>query len=200
MSSSVSVADLVVSTASKKLNTEALVLTGEIQARFYSRHSNKSLGRRTGQAVRGWQVLKQGDNAYSIINNVPHADQSVQRTIVPTKSKYLAIPVGPALTKAGVSRFTGPRDSNAPKFRVARSTVSSDTLVLIGKKRGNVRKEEIFFVLKKSVVIPPRTRGVLPYVKKKGFVIGERIARELTSVVDRLVTSSFDPTVGGTKQ
>lgn len=169
------------------LMNEATILQGQIENRFYSKQTKNSLGVRTGQARRGWKVLKQGDKAVAIINDVEHADHSERKVIRPKKAKYLAIPVGPALTNAGVARYSGPRDSACPDLRVAGS-VANDNLVLLGKKKGNKKKEHIFFVLKKKVVIPARTKGLQPFVKKRGGVLKTRIAKEMTRYMDALET------------
>ena len=131
--------------ANRVVKQEALILTGDIQEKFYSGKSANSLGTRSGQARRGWTVITNSEgNVTSIVNAVTYADQSKEKVIKPKNSKYLAIPVGPALTPAGVARFSGPRDSNAPKMRVAGSAIK-DNLVLLGVKKGNKKKEHIFF-------------------------------------------------------
>lgn len=171
--------------ANEEIVLEAHELSGDIQEKFYSGQSVHSLGVRTGQARRGWRVIETKKKV-SIVNNVPHADQSEEKVIKPKKSKYLAIPVGPALTPAGVPRFSGPRDSSAPEFRVARS--SADTLVLLGSKSGSEDNQEIYFVLKKSVKIPARTRLLTPFVKKRSGVISHHVSKILSEEYQRMVS------------
>lgn len=73
--------------------------------------------------------------------------------IRPIRSKYLAIPIGKALTRAGVARFS-PR--NFPgELHFIRSRKGNKLLVqFIGK--GKRRRMEPMFVLKESVTIPAR--------------------------------------------
>lgn len=164
-----------VSAANEELINEAHVLTGEIQEKFYSGQSNHSLGRRTGQAARGWQV-KQNKETVSIVNNVPHADHSRARTIRPTKSKYLAIPVGKALTPAGVARYSGPRDSALPELSIA-PIKNKDGYILFDKSGNQKRISNIYFVLKKEVRLPARTRLLTPYVSAYGKEISKRLGK-----------------------
>lgn len=75
-------------------------------------------------------------------------------TVRPTRAKWLAIPVGPALTGAGVPRYPGPRSVPGLSFVKSRS---SQTAVLVSRETG-----QVFYVLKKSVRIPAHmylTRG-----------------------------------------
>lgn len=75
----------------------------------------------------------------------------------PTKGKYLAIPVGPAKTKSGVSKFPSPRAVAGLKFMPSRK--KGDTgLLFMPKAKGSKSKGGIvvWFVLKKQVKIEPR--------------------------------------------
>lgn len=169
--------------ANHELVNEAEILKGEIQAKFYSGKRPDSLGRRTGEAARGWRV-KENSKSVTILNNVKHADHSEKRTIKPTKGQYLAIPVGPALTRAGVSRYKGPRDSALPKLSVAPSK-KSDTLLLFDKNSRKGFKESIYFVLKKEVTIPARTAGLTPFVFKESNAIKKRIGNYIFEALNR---------------
>lgn len=162
-----------VDSANHELVNEALALMGDIQEKFYTGQSGSSLGRRTGQAVRGWQV-KHNKETVSILNNIPHADHSKERTIKPKSSKYLAIPVDKALTPAGVARYDGPRDSALPKLSIARLK-NKDGYILFDSKGRDERITNAYFILKKQVKIPARTRGLTPFVQKEASKIADRI-------------------------
>ena len=154
----------------ESLFVKAKVLEGAIVKTYYS--GGSGLNRRTGAAARGWQVKKSDKNSVAIVNHVPYADHSKKRTIKPKKGKYLAIPVGAALTSAGVSRFEGPKDNALP-----------DLTLLPSKKGGFVliseEKNEIYFVLKKKVVLPARTAGMDGFVSRSANLIGRRIGDEI---------------------
>ena len=68
-------------------------------------------------------------------------------TITPKRGKYLAIPIGPAKTAAGVARRPGPRDyGDQLRFR----PISGGRGLLVDRAGG-----EAYFVLVRSVTIPP---------------------------------------------
>ena len=71
-----------------------------------------------------------------------------QKTIVPKKSKFLAIPIGENLTGAGILRFTSPRQVSGGFF--IKSKTGS---LLFGYKRGKRGKFRALFVLVKSVLV-----------------------------------------------
>lgn len=63
------------------------------------------------------------------------------------RSQYLAIPVGPAKTAAGVARYASPRDVPGLFFR----PTAAGGLLLRGRKRG---PPELLYVLRRQVTIP----------------------------------------------
>jgi len=91
-------------------------------------------------------------------------------TIVPRSGKFLAIPVGPALTGAGVSRFASPRD--VPDLVLVQSRGGQWMLVKnTGSGRGKREQMQVWYLLRRSVFIPSRpylapamaeTRAALP--------------------------------------
>jgi hypothetical protein len=100
--------------------------------------------------------------------------------IVPKKGRMLAIPVGPARTAAGVSRYASPRDVPGLHLAMTRNR----QLVLVqgqsGKQTGGkVKAGTVFFILVPSVRIPAR-----PFLKPAADVI----AKELTSAVQVILT------------
>jgi hypothetical protein len=89
----------------------------------------------------------------------------------------LAIPVGPALTPAGVPRFPSPRDVAGLRFQPIRGGSAALLVKDIGRRRG---RSEIWFHLVRSVTIKPKH-----YMRDTGeamaaafpAVLSERIAR-----------------------
>ena len=176
--------------------------------KFYTAAPGASIGlaRRTGAAAKSWAyaVAQSGDTIVGTVYSagVPYANMSVAKTITPKRAKWLAIPVGPALTRAGVPRYPdGPNQAAQalrmpPKkqpFRIsakARAITnprysknegqrdplrfykkSADTAFLIAKDgvtgTGITKKDRILFVLKKKVIRPARTAGLMPFVDKR---------------------------------
>lgn len=112
------------------------------------------LGRRSGQLARsfGSRVIETAgliklvvftDSKYALI-------QEKGGTIVPKRSKYLAIPVGPAVS-GKVAKFTSPRQVAGLQFMQNKAGNK-----FMGQVQGG--KVVIFFVLKKSVTIKPRMK------------------------------------------
>lgn len=73
--------------------------------------------------------------------------------VTPVRGKFLAIPVGPALTPSGVAKFTSPRD--VPDLHYVQSRNGQPMLVkLKGKGRGKrAGAIEVWFLLRRSVRI-----------------------------------------------
>ena len=90
-----------------------------------------------------------GGNAFYLIVHENGA------TIRPRSAKYLAIPIGAAKTKAGVSRQSGPRQYPDLKFVIARSGKKLLVRVLPKTKRQPARIVPMY-VLVPVVNIPPR--------------------------------------------
>lgn len=78
-------------------------------------------------------------------------------TVVPKNGKFLAIPVGPALTSAGVARFPSPRDVPDLRFQPIRGGAMG---LLVkdypGARGGRGARSEVWYVLVRSVYIRPR--------------------------------------------
>jgi len=70
-----------------------------------------------------------------------------QKTIVPKRSKFLAIPIGEGLTPAGVARYSSPRQVSGGFF------VNTGGKLLFGYKQGKRGKFRALFVLVKSVLV-----------------------------------------------
>jgi len=166
---------------------------------YYS-NSGKGLRRITGRAANSWQVVidKKPPNISAAIFSagVPYANQSRQKVIAPTKSKFLVIPVGAALTSAGAQRFPGDANGRGSIAQAERELGSrqkaakpyskrlkrtgsplqwikkgSDTWLVMAKKgisfSGLTKDDRLMFVLKKKVTIKANTRGLMPYVLGK---------------------------------
>ena len=194
-----------------------------IVQKFYSAAPGASVGlaRRTGAAAKSWAyaIAQSGDVIVGTVYSagVPYADMSEAKTITPKRAKWLAIPVGPALTRNGVPRYPdGPEQASQAlrmpprkqSFRRAAKTraitnsrysknegqrdplrfykKSADTAFLIAKDgvtgTGITKKNRILFVLKKKVVRPARTAGLMPFVDK-------RIAQTVKSMSNDIFTS-----------
>lgn len=163
--------------------------------KFYTAAPGSSVGlaRRTGNAARSWQVeidRKVESITASVFSaGVPYADMSRQKTITPKTAKWLTIPVGPALTKAGAPRYPGGPKQAASALRMPpikqsfrkKKSGSRDPLRFYKKSEslafliakdgvtgtGLTKNNRIMFVLKKSVTIPARTAGLMPFVDKR---------------------------------
>ena len=96
--------------------------------------------------------------------------------ITPKHSQYLAIPVGPALTAAGVSKYKSPRDVQG--LFVIRSKAGKILLVRKDGKQGLVT----YFVLVKSVTLKPKL-GLRETMRKFFVGIGTRFDAELKKSV-----------------
>jgi len=163
--------------------------------KFYtaSKGSAVGLSRRTGKAAKSWKVdvKRSNDNVTCSIYSAgaPYADFSEKKVIVPKTKKWLTIPVGPALTKAGAPRYPGgarqaERAMTMPPVRHgfrrqgegSRKPFKfyqkdSNTAFLIAKPgvkgTGLTKKDRILFVLKKKVTLPAKTQGLMPWVDKR---------------------------------
>lgn len=174
-----------------------------IITKFYSNLAG-GLKRRSGDASKSWQVKVTSTNdsisGEVFSAGVAYADFSNKKTITPKTSKWLTIPVGPALTKAGAPRYAGgarqadSQLSGAPKtMRNQRSNRSNlfflkkddSTAFLIAKKGvtgiGITKTNRILFILKKKVEIPAYTEGLMPFVEKRG----DEIFKDMTDMWSR---------------
>ena len=103
--------------------------------------------------------------------------------VIRAGAKLLAIPVGPALTPAGVPKYPGPRAVQGLVFRPAKGGG------LLGKVTGKGDREKfvVWYVLKKEVRIPPRLGFFRTW---RAFFAGPKpaaiIKRELGKVVRQI--------------
>lgn len=146
----------------KHLRGEAWEIKDQIVVKYYTgRKAGEGLKRRTGTAANAWRI-KEGDGYISILNETPYADFSEEQTIKPKKAKALAIPIGQALTKAGVPRYDSPRDVDGLKY-------------IPSKKKGNIGvlarvtagRIDPYFALVRSVTIPAYTKTMDGYVAEE---------------------------------
>jgi hypothetical protein len=180
----------VVPIAKKFLDVELAVLTGGVQQTFYSKpkgsKSKKGVSARSGAARRGWKWKVEGSRDQvkgKVFNDSPHADFGKEKTIRPKSSKYLAIPVGGALTKAGAPRFNSPRDLEGRLSLIKGK--KADTFLMIEKRRGKrgqnlkIREQDIYFVLKKQVTVPAYTKLLGAFAKRESLKIGKKFGKHL---------------------
>lgn len=130
--------------------------------------SNQVLKRRTGRlasSVNQRGVIRQGKARIVVINTgggakgkeVPYASiHEKGGTITAKNGKNLTIPVGEALTPAGVARFSAREVIQNPSTFGYKSTFFHKNILLGSKDK----QTDILFILKKSVKIPKR-----PYMK-----------------------------------
>lgn len=183
---------------------EGYKMHGQIIKGFYSATSGSiyGLARRKGDAAKSWQVVVNRGDRFSVSvfsAGVPYADMSEEKTIVPDTKKWLAIPVGAALTKKnGPPRYpNGPRQAamnltmrpvqhgfrkQNPKGRdpLRFYKKDSNTAFLIAKDgvrgTGLNKKNRILFVLKKKVKRPAKTKLLMPWVDRRLDSMFEKIA------------------------
>lgn len=116
------------------------------------------LKRRTGTLARSLTTLPASDGKAErlwvgfVLPGARYAGIHETGGVIRAGAKLLAIPVGPALTPAGVPRFPGPRSVQGLVFRPAKGGG------LLGKVTGKGDREKfsVWYVLKKEVRIPPR--------------------------------------------
>lgn len=130
-----------------------LILGGQMSRRVRGRPGLKN---RTGNLKRSYvsTVTEIKGGAQLLVGfGAKYAQLQERGGIVrPVKKKWLAIPVGPALTAAGVPRYPGPRSVKGLEFRPVSPTLA--LLVMPSTKEG--AESVIWYVLKKQVVVPPR--------------------------------------------
>ncbi|MGH2271391.1 hypothetical protein ACQ9LF_06290 [Anaerohalosphaeraceae bacterium U12dextr] len=161
--------------------------------------SGQSLRRRTGslaRALTGWRIAKYqamvGIQDQSAVNAYAWLLGDEIKTIVPTQGKYLAIPIGQNLTKAGVARYDSPRSVPGGFFL---KTKSGKLLFGIMDGAGNqsrirskTRKTARFvplFVMKESVTIKGTgvlAKGVLESVSDMTQIIQEELETIIGSI------------------
>lgn len=177
-----------------------------IVKKFYtaSPGSSEGLARRTGSAAKSWKVdvsKSQETISCSIYSaGAQHAGAFMSgKFIRPKKKQWLAIPVGPSLTKSGAARYPGgPREAAKtlvmPPLRRGgfgrrksgeRDPLSfyqkdSNTAFLFAKPgvkgTGLTKKNRLMFVLKKVVKRQAKTAGLMPWVDKRVSTLVDRLS------------------------
>lgn len=116
--------------------------------------SGQALKTRTGalrRAVDTWSVgfleVAVGVRPRSAVDKYAWLLSDEEKTIVPKKSKFLAIPIGEGLTASGVARYSSPREVKDGFF------VSTKGRLLFGIRRGKKGKFRPLFTLVKSVFV-----------------------------------------------
>lgn len=180
----------------------ARINKGIVKQWYTARPGSKvGLARRSGDAGRSW-AFKITDTPTQVLGEVfsagiAYVDFSEQKTIVPTKKKWLAIPVGAGLTPGGKARYpSGPRQAEKalklPPIKYSRRGRRDDdespfnfyrrdpsTILMFAKKgvkgTGLTKTKRLMFVLKKKVVRPARTAGLFPWVEKSVDTVYNRM-------------------------
>lgn len=180
--------------AKSELVSGAYAMHKGIVSGFYSATPGAlyGLARRTGAAVKSWQVQVNRGQKFSVAvfsAGVPYADMSVEKRIAPKEKKWLAIPVGAAKTKSGVPRYPGGprqaakalsmppvqhgfrRQGEGERDPLRFYKRDANTAFLIAKDgvkgTGLGKNNRIMFVLKKSVIRPARTKLLMPWIDKR---------------------------------
>lgn len=141
----------VIQACSEGLKKGVKIAAGKVVSDYLS---GQALKRRTGRLaaeVDGWMeddldgVV--GVRSSSMVSKYAWLLGDEQKTIVPKRAKFLAIPIGEGVTPAGVPRFTSPRQVPDGFF------VKTKGRLLFGYKRGKRGKFRPLFVLVKSVFV-----------------------------------------------
>jgi len=104
-------------------------------------------------------------------------------TVTPKKGKFLTIPVGPALTAAGVSRYATARD--VPDLVFAQTLRGQFVLGKNKGKRGGTKGKEgfeVWYLLRTSVTIPKRPY-LLPALEDEAELVAKALDTRVTSSV-----------------
>jgi len=145
--------------------------------------TGQDLKRRSGslaRAVDSWPVTDTdvvvGVRAGAAVDRYKWLLGDEQKTIVPKKSKFLAIPIGEGLTAAGVPRYSSPRQVQDGFF------VNTKGRLLFGYKRGKRGKFRPLFVLVKSVFVQGTGAlydGVMESIDDIGYCIEAEIDKRI---------------------
>lgn len=138
------------------------------QAEVVRALSGPVLKRRTGNAAASVRPIPAEAEGNSVTGSVGSSARYLHflfkgGTIRPRTAKYLAIPIGNALTPAGVPRYPSPRD--AGKLIFIPRTRAGNTILARRKPGGGI---DPLFVLKKQVTIPPHDFLTEPKAKMVG--------------------------------
>lgn len=145
------VGQAVVDAADRGLGKGVKIAAGNVAENYLT---GQSLKRRTGnlaRAVDGWMTGKfhgvVGVHDDAAVSKYSWLLGDEQKTITPTKGKFLAIPIGENRTPSGVAKFNSPRDIEGGFF------IKSKGKLLFGYKRGKKGKFRPMFTLVKSVLV-----------------------------------------------
>ena len=141
----------VIQACSEGLKKGVKVAAGKVASDYLSGQALKRRSGRLAAAVDGWMAGDLdgvvGVRSGSTVAKYAWLLGDEQKTIVPKRAKFLAIPIGEGITPAGVPRFTSPRQVPGGFF------VKTKGHLLFGYKRGKRGKFRPLFVLVKSVFV-----------------------------------------------
>lgn len=133
--------------------------------------SGQLLNVRSGALRSGMRHRKLGVGRWRVSNNLPYAQAHEDgATITPKRGKYLAIPVGKALTPAGVARYKSPRQVPDLAYIPRRGK----SPLLAKKKRGGGL--DVYYVLVKQTTLRKR-RWMGSAFQERKDKIDERVAQ-----------------------
>jgi hypothetical protein len=111
----------------------------------------------------------------------PDGSRRTSTTIRPKNGRYLRVPLGPAMTGAGVDRFPGRlRETGAGLFAVAMTR--GKKLVLVHQGSGRTRGGDAWYALVPQVTVPARP-FLRPALEKVRPIVAERIAKGLEEAI-----------------
>lgn len=149
-----SLGDKVIEACSEGLQKGVKFAAGRVVATYLS---GQSLKRRSGHLAKAVTSWMEGplEGVVGVPENAPLVGKykwllgEEDMTIVPTKSKFLAIPIGEGLTGAGIARYKSPRDVPGGFF------INKGGRLLFGYKLGKTGRGKFrpLFVLVKSVFV-----------------------------------------------
>lgn len=170
----------------QKAGKRAFQTYGHQFIRFFTRErltGRPGLMRRTGSLARSFNTnVLESEGALTLIVWTASKYARLQEyggDIEPKKTKYLAIPTGAALTKAGASRFASPRNVVGLRFMQ-----KAGGKPFLGKvEGGSVRA---YFLLRKKVSIPPRLALNKTWIDESPL-----IPKILTEVAESVLSTRF---------
>lgn len=155
--------------AKRNATTAPRVRTGRLRSSIAS--SVEAAGESLSLVLRAGGVGTDKDVKYARL-------QEIGGTVRPIKGKYLAIPVGPAKTAAGVSRYASPRD--VPGLVFVQSLKGQPLLVQLTGKGGKA-KVTVWYVLRRSVTVRAR-----PYLKPAIDAAAAALPGQISEALGRL--------------
>jgi len=146
-----SMGQAVLAGCSKGLAVGANIAAGNVGEKYLSGQSLKTRTKALKNAVQGWMAGPL-EGVVGVRNDAAVAKYKwlltdEQKTILPRRGKFLAIPIGENLTGAGVASFSSPRQVPDGFF------VRTRGKLLFGTKRSKRGKFRPLFVLVKSVFV-----------------------------------------------